>query len=67
MIENNTGMKPDRRRGPDLLIKILRWLGVFGWFVMIAALYITDRAKPEEENMFPQPLKNRLKQSGCFL
>ncbi len=52
MVENNTGMKPDRRRGADLWVKTLRWLGVFGWFVMIVALFIIDRAKPEEENMF---------------
>ena len=52
MTENDTGMKPDRRRGPDLWTKTLRWLGVFGWFVMITALYIIDKAKPEEENMF---------------
>jgi hypothetical protein len=28
MTENNSDMKPDRRRGPDLLIKILRWFGI---------------------------------------
>jgi hypothetical protein len=52
MIEDNIDMKQDRRKGPDLLIKVLRWLGIFGWFVMIVALYILDMAKPEEENMF---------------
>ena len=52
MEDNNTGMKPDRRRGPDLWTKTLRWLGVFGWLVMIVALYVIDLAKPEEENMF---------------
>lgn len=52
MTENNSDMKPNRRMGPDLLIRILRWLGIFGWLVMIVALYIIDMAKPEEENMF---------------
>ena len=52
MTENDTGIRPDRRKGPDLWTKILRWLGVFGWFVMIVALYVIDRARPEEENMF---------------
>ena len=52
MVEGNIDMKQDRRRGPDFLIKTLRGLGIFGWFVMIAALYILDMAKPEEENMF---------------
>jgi hypothetical protein len=52
MIENSTDTRSDRRIGPDPWIKILRWFGVFGWFVMIVALYIIDKAKPEEENMF---------------
>ncbi len=52
MIENNTDTKSERRSGPDLWAKTLRWLGIFGWFVMILALFIIDRAKPEQENMF---------------
>ncbi len=56
MVENNLDLKQDRRRGPDILIKVLRWLGIFGWFVMIVALYIIDMAKPEEENMFTKKL-----------
>ncbi len=57
MIENNTDMKPDRRKGPDLWSKTLRWLGIFGWFVMFVAIFIIDRAKPEEENMFTKAAK----------
>ncbi len=57
MVENNTDMKPDRRKGPDLWSKTLRWLGVFGWFVMFVAIFILDRAKPEEENMFTKAAK----------
>ncbi len=57
MAENDTGTRPDRRRGPDLWSKTLRWLGVFGWFVMFVAIFIIDRAKPEEENMFTKAAK----------
>ena len=52
MTENDTGIRPDRSRGPDLWSKTLRCLGIFGWFVMFVAIFIIDRAKPEEENMF---------------
>ena len=52
MAEDNLRIEKDRRKGPDVLIKTLRWLGIFGWFVMIVVLYILDMAKPEEENMF---------------
>lgn len=44
-----TGKRPERRRGPDIFVKILGWLGVFGWFLMFVALFIIDRAKPEAE------------------
>ncbi len=57
MTEYDTEKRPDRRRGPDPWTKALRWLGIFGWFVMIVALYILDRAKPEEENMFTKAAK----------
>ncbi len=49
MAVNGTGKKPERRRGPDIFVKILGWLGVFGWFLMFVALFIVDRAKPENE------------------
>jgi len=51
-IDSGAGVRPDRRMGPDLWSQSLRWLGIFGWFVMIVALFIIDRARPEEENMF---------------
>ena len=57
MIENDTETRADRRRGPDLWTKTLRWLGIFGWFVMFVAIFIIDRAKPEEENMFTKAAK----------
>ncbi|ODS34338.1 MAG: hypothetical protein SCARUB_00469 [Candidatus Scalindua rubra] len=52
MIVNNTGMKPERRKGPDIWVKALGWFVVFGWFLMFVALFIIDRAKPEDENIF---------------
>jgi len=44
-----TGKRAERRGGPDIFVKILGWLGVFGWFLMFVALFIIDRAKPEAE------------------
>ncbi len=49
MAVNGTEKKPERRKGPDFLVRILGWLGVFGWFLMFVALFIVDRAKPEAE------------------
>ncbi len=53
-LDRRTG---DRRKGPDPWVKSLEWLGVFGWFVMFVAIFIIDRAKPEEENMFTKAAK----------
>ncbi len=50
-------MKQERRKGPDLWVKVLGWLGVFGWFLMFMALFIIDRAKPEDENIFTKAAK----------
>ena len=47
-----TKIRPERRKGPDLWVKVLGWFAIFGWFLMFMVLFIIDRAKPEYENMF---------------
>lgn len=39
----------DRRRGPDVWVKSLRWLATVGWLLMVAALWVASEAKPEME------------------
>jgi len=56
MVEGNVDTQHDRCIGPDFWTKALRWLGIFGWFVMIEALFIIYRARPEEENLFTKNL-----------
>ncbi len=57
MTVTNTRMKLDRRKGSDLWVKVLEWLGVFGWLLMFAALFIFDRAKPEDKNFLVKATK----------
>ncbi len=57
MTVTNTRMQQDRRKGPDPWIKALEWLGVFGWLLMFAALFIFDRAKPQSENILVKAAK----------
>ncbi len=57
MTVTTTRVKLDRRKGPDPWVKALEWLGVFGWFLMFAALFIIDRAKPESENFLIKATK----------
>ena len=49
---DNTKIRQERRKGPDLWVKLLGWLAIVGWFLMFTVLFIIDRAKPEYENMF---------------
>ena len=57
MTVTNTRMKLDRRKGPDPWVKVLEWLGVIGWFLMFAALFIIDRAKPQSEKFLIKATK----------
>ena len=43
---------PKRRKGTDIWFKSSRWLAVFGWLLMFAAIFITAIAKPESKNYF---------------
>ncbi len=61
MTVNNSRMKTERRKGPDLCVKVLGWLGVFSWFLMFMALFIIDRAKPEAENIFTKAAKIKVR------
>ena len=51
MTVTDTRMKLDRRRGPDFWIRVLGWFGGISWFLMFAAMFIIDRAKPEAEKI----------------
>ncbi len=52
MPEDYTKTKPERRKGPDLWVKLLGWFAIAGWFLMFMVLLIIDRAKPEHEDIF---------------
>lgn len=42
----------ERRSGSDALMKVMLWLGLTGWFLMLIALLVLDKAKPQHmENM----------------
>ena len=43
------GRSPERRRGPDPLMKSLTWLGLAGWLLMLVALVILEKARPKSQ------------------
>jgi uncharacterized membrane protein len=55
MVEHNRRIerRQERRKGSDTILKILSVLGVIGWFLMLIALFVIDKAKPQQlESMF---------------
>lgn len=42
----------NRRRGPDLFVRIAGALGGAGWLLLILALVCVGKAKPESANVF---------------
>ncbi len=58
-----TKMRTERRKGPDLWVKLLGWLAIVGWFLMFMVLFIIDRAKPEYENMFTKAANIKVRTS----
>ncbi|MBD3671651.1 MAG: hypothetical protein HUJ29_12850 [Gammaproteobacteria bacterium] len=40
--------RKERRRGKDLILRVLSVMGVIGWFLMLVALFVADRAKPKQ-------------------
>lgn len=39
--------RSERRIGPDLWVRALRWIGIAGWMIMLVVYILLDRAKPE--------------------
>ncbi|HEX3028042.1 MAG TPA: hypothetical protein VHT34_01765 [Clostridia bacterium] len=53
----------ERRKGPDLLVKWIRWTVISGWLLIIAALLVIAEAKPEEKNFFDRLFENQVRES----
>lgn len=41
--------REDRRRGPDVWARSLRYLALVGWGVLVACFFVFGRAKPQAE------------------
>lgn len=52
MAEYIPGVTPDRRKGPDLLLRALNWFIIVGWLLMFMALILASLAKPQTQTFF---------------
>lgn len=53
----------DRRKGPDLWIKLLTWSGLVSGISLVAVLFITAVAKPQVETFFDRFYNLRLRRT----
>lgn len=47
MLEDILQKKKERRKGPDLWVRALRWIGIGGWLTLFVVFVLLDRAKPD--------------------
>lgn len=45
-------VRQERRKGPDIWLRMIQWIGLISWGLMLPLLYLIDRAKPEFETLF---------------
>jgi len=48
-MEYRPGITKDRRKGPDKITRIIRYMGLAAWGVMLTALALIEKARPEVE------------------
>jgi hypothetical protein len=52
----------ERKGGHDPLLRIMSWSGIAGWAIMLAAMVVIDRAKPDDPDFTPN--KSIFEQAG---
>lgn len=53
----------DRRKGPDFLVKWVKWAGTILWVIAIAIIMLADKARPPVENFFDRHFDIQLRKS----
>jgi len=43
---------PEKRKGPDLLLKAIKVLSFVAWLLMLVVILLVEKAKPEPETFF---------------
>jgi hypothetical protein len=57
------GITNDRRRGPDRLMRIIRYLGVASWAILLTALILVEKARPQVEKYLGKKMDIQLQNS----
>ena len=54
------GITSDRRQGPDTLTRIIRYLGVASWAILLLALILVEKARPQVEKYLDKKMNIQL-------
>lgn len=57
------GITKDRREGPDQITRIIRYLGVASWAILLLALILVEKARPQVEKYIDKTMNIQLQQS----
>ncbi|OSM01390.1 hypothetical protein [Magnetofaba australis] len=52
IIQRRAFSGPNKRKGPDLYVKIQRWLNVVSLGIVLGVLVLIDQARPAYDNLF---------------
>jgi uncharacterized membrane protein len=58
-----SGIFIDRRRGPDKLVKSIKWIVSCAWILIITVIVLASMAKPQTETFFDRLLAVKLHDS----
>ncbi len=61
MIVETDCNKVERRRGPDFLLKLIHWIAISGWVLMLVGLILFGKAKPQSPSFFDRLMKVPIK------
>ncbi len=57
------GITKDRRQGPDGLAHIIRYLGLASWAILLLALILVEKARPQVESYLDKTMNIQLQHS----
>lgn len=52
MVRKSAYGRKNRRKGQDVWLKLIQWIGIISWVLMVPLLVLMDRAKPQFETFF---------------
>lgn len=52
MLQKPAKDRRNRRKGQDVGLKLIQWIGLISWILMVPLLVLMDRAQPQFETFF---------------